>query len=238
VYDLVKRLIFPLLKVDAAGPHPPAGHQPHEQVQVLRAAPSYLRYRLFIWFLYAALWGTAVIIAVAVLLLTSPIGLVIVIPLTVLAVIKAAVLYVVTRLDYEMRWYVLTDRSLLIRQGVWTVREITLTFANAQNVRVTQGPLQRLFGFSNVEVDTAGGGSRRREDQKGLEFDPHRPVLRGLEKPGEVRTLIVDLIRRGRSAGLGDPDEMPETMTTSGPRLLEEILAEARALRAVIGDHA
>jgi hypothetical protein len=156
----------------------------------------------------------------------------------VVASIKAAILYVVTRLDYEMRWYVLTDRSLLIRQGVWIVREITLTFANAQNVRVTQGPLQRIFGFSNVEVDTAGGGSRRREDQKGLEFDPHRPVLRGLEKPGEVRTLIVELIRRGRSAGLGDPDEAPESAGEGGTQLLGEILAEAKLLRSALAERA
>jgi uncharacterized membrane protein YdbT with pleckstrin-like domain len=231
-------MIFPLLRVDAAGPHPPAGHQPHEQVQVLRAAPSYLRYRLFLWRLYAAGSGAAVIVASTALLLTSPLGLLIVIPLVVVAAIKVAILYVVTRLDYEMRWYVLTDRSLLIRQGVWTVREITLTFANAQNVRVTQGPLQRIFGFSNVEVDTAGGGSRRREDQRGLEFDPHRPVLRGLEKPGEVRTQIVELIRRGRSAGLGDPDEAPESVGEGGTRLLEEILAEARLLRSALGERA
>lgn len=236
MYESVKRIIFPLLRLDAAGPHPPAGHEPHEQVQVLRAAPSYLRYRLFLWFLYAATWGTAVTIASIALLLTSPLGLLIVIPLLVVAAIKAAILYVVTRLDYEMRWYVLTDRSLLIRQGVWIVREITLTFANAQNVRVTQGPLQRIFGFSNVEVDTAGGGSRRHEDQKGLEFDPHRPVLRGLEKPGEVRTLIVELIRRGRSAGLGDPDEAPERAGDGGVRLLEDILAEAKLLRSALGE--
>jgi uncharacterized membrane protein YdbT with pleckstrin-like domain len=137
----------------------------------------------------------------------------------------------VTRLDYETRWYVLTDRSLLIRQGVWWTREITLTFANAQNVRVTQGPLQRLFGFSNVEVDTAGGGGGRKEEKKGLEFDPHRAVLRGLDRPGDVQQRIVELVRRSRSAGLGDPDDHQAMPAAGSIALLEDILAEARRVK-------
>jgi membrane protein YdbS with pleckstrin-like domain len=234
VYEQIKRVVLPLLKVDAAEPHPPAGHQPHESVQVLRASPAYLQYRLFLWSLYAVVWGIMIGVASTALFLASPLGMILVVPVLIFALIKVAVLYVVTRLDYEMRWYVLTDRSLLIRQGVWFIREITLTFANAQNVRVTQGPLQRLFGFSNVEVDTAGGGGGRREEKKGLEFDPHRAVLRGLDKPGEVRTMIVDLVRRGRSAGLGDPDDHPDSPSENSSWLLQEILGEARQLREIV----
>jgi membrane protein YdbS with pleckstrin-like domain len=234
VYEAIRRLVLPLLKVDATEPHPPAGHQAHERVQILRASPAYLHYRIFFWSVYAVLWGAGVVVVSVVLLLTSPLGLLLVVPLVVLAAAKAAVLYVVTRLDYEMRWYVLTDRSMLIRQGVWFVREITLTFANAQNVRVTQGPLQRLFGFSNVEVDTAGGGGGRREEKKGMEFDPHRPVLRGLDNPAEVRTLIVELVRRGRSAGLGDPDDHSEAPSDGSTAVLQDILAEARKLREAV----
>jgi len=33
-------------------------------------------------------------------------------------------------LDWEMRWYIVTDRSLRIREGVWRVNEMTMTFAN------------------------------------------------------------------------------------------------------------
>jgi hypothetical protein len=46
--------------------------------------------------------------------------LLLVIPLAIIATIKAATLYV---LDYELRWYVITDRSLLIREGAWNVSE-------------------------------------------------------------------------------------------------------------------
>ena len=71
---------------------------------------------------------------------------------------QAALTYFSLRLNYEMRWYKVTDRSLRIRAGVWNVHEMTMTFANVQNISITQGPLERLFGISDVRVETAGGG--------------------------------------------------------------------------------
>jgi hypothetical protein len=92
-------------------------------------------------------------------------------------------------------------RDKWLRQGVWTIRELTLTFANVQNVHVLQGPVERIFGFSNVMLETAGGGSGQNEQRL---VDPHRAVLRGIENPAEVRDLILNLLRRYKTAGLGD----------------------------------
>jgi uncharacterized membrane protein YdbT with pleckstrin-like domain len=140
---------------------------------------------------------------------------------------------VTTRLNYDMRWYVITDRSLLIREGIWVVREITLTFANAQNVRITQGPLQRLFGFSNVEVDTAGGGGGGGSHGEGTK--PHRAVLRGLDNATFVRDLILEHLRRHRTAGLGDPDDRAGAGHKAfNPALLGEILEEAKRVRVAL----
>lgn len=185
---------------------------------------------MFIWKLYAILWGAGVAASAVALYLLDTRLLLVVIPLLIIAAFKAATLYVVSRLDYEMRWYVITERSLLIREGVWTVREITLTFANAQNVRVTQGPIERLFGFSNVEVDTAGGGS----GDKGTK-DRKSAVLRGLANPAEVRDVILDLLRQHRTAGLGDPDD-PEGGASESidPNILDEIREEAKGMRRAL----
>jgi len=169
-----------------------------------------------------------------VLLAISGWFLVLVVPLILMAAFKAAVLYVTTRLNFDMRWYVITDRSLLIREGVWIVREITLTFANAQNVRTTQGPLQRLFGFSNVEVDTAGGGGGG-GGHEGKGTAPHRAILRGLDKAPLVRDLILEHLRQHRTAGLGDPDDrIGASQRAFNPALLREILKEAKILRAAL----
>src|ERR1700722_10036844 len=66
--------------------------------------------------------------------------------------------YFLQRLNYEMRWYIVTDRSLRIRSGVVWLREMTMTFANIQGIRVSANPIEGLLGLADVEVQSAGGG--------------------------------------------------------------------------------
>jgi membrane protein YdbS with pleckstrin-like domain len=216
--------------VEESDPRPLAGS--HDSFQVFRACPAFLAYNLFFWKLYAAILALSVAAASAALLLFNRWFIVLVVPLVLFAAFKASVLYVTTRLNYDMRWYVITDRSLLIREGIWIVREITLTFANAQNVRITQGPLQRYFGFSNVEVDTAGGGGGHKESQS---TSPHRAVLRGLDQAAPVRDLVLEQLRKHRTTGLGDPDDhVAGSHLPFDPVTLREIWDEARKLRETL----
>lgn len=202
MYEWLKGIILPLLRIADSEPHPPAGHGPNDVLRVERADPGFLRLKLFQWNFYAVAWSLAVIVVSTLLLIADARLLLLVIPLILFAIVKAATLYVTMRLDYEMRWYVITDRSLMIREGVWNTKEITLTFANAQNVRVSQGPLERFFGFSTVEIETAGGGSGEHGGSR------HCAHLRGLARPQEVRDLILDRLRGLKTAGLGDPDDV------------------------------
>lgn len=157
-------------------------------------------------------------------------------------VLQAPVTYAMVRLDYDLRWYVVTDRSLRIREGLTTLREQTMTFANIQNISISQGPLQRLLGISDVEVHAAGGGGGG--DQK--KSDPlsrslHVSVFRGVDNANDIRDLLRARTRRYLGSGLGDPDEQhPDDLTEGSPWNAESALAEAansllsevRALRA------
>ena len=118
--------------------------------------------------------------------------------------------YFSLRLNYEMRWYKVTDRSLRIRAGVWNVHEMTMTFANIQNISITQGPLERLFGISDVRVETAGGGgaSGSHGQGSGIGSNLHVAVFRGVDTPEQIRDLMLDRLRQVRSTGLGDPDDV------------------------------
>lgn len=149
--------------------------------------------------------------------------------------------YAVRRLDYELRWYAVTDRSLRIRAGVVAVQESTLSFANLQQVVVTQGPLQRLLGLADVRVQSAGGGGDAHEG-KGADDSLHTAVFHGVDNAVEIRDLILDRLRLFRASGLGDPEEAhaeapPVAAQPAGAALAaaRELLAETRALRQALG---
>src|SRR5436190_370073 len=93
--------------------------------------------------------------------------------------------YAMARLDYELRWYIVTDRSLRIRAGLTSVQESTMSFANLQQVVVTQGPLQRLLGIADVRVQSAGGGGDHQPGRAGDSL--HTGVFRGVENASQIR---------------------------------------------------
>jgi hypothetical protein len=55
------------------------------------------------------------------------------------------------RLDWEARWYMVSDECLRIREGLFRTHERTMTVANIQNLSVRRGPLQKLLGIADLE---------------------------------------------------------------------------------------
>ena len=75
------------------------------------------------------------------------------------------------RLNYVLRWYMVTDRSLRIRSGVFNMQELTMTFSNIQEDSCNRrGPLQKLLKLA----DTRGAVRGRRIQERRR---PHRAVL-------------------------------------------------------------
>jgi len=144
------------------------------------------------------------------------------------------------RLDFEKRWYLVTDRSLRVREGVVNVREMTITFANIQNISISQGPIQRLIGIADLRVDTAGGGPSRGDKKEGGE-SLHTVRFRGVDNANEIRELITERLRGLKDSGLGDRDEMLASrqgaISSTEPAVisaLRELAAEAAALRRTV----
>ncbi len=158
-------------------------------------------------------------------------------------IIQLPITFAMVRLDYEMRWYIVTDRSLRIREGLQRVREMTLTFANVQDITIVQNPLEALLGIANVRVRTAGGGQAASKDSGKSEEEEtaHLGVLRGVDDAPAIRDLILARLKSLRDAGLGDPDDhdtAPVAPTAADGGALaaaREVLEEARALRGALG---
>jgi len=151
--------------------------------------------------------------------------------------------FVVLRLEYQMRWYMVTDRSLRLRWGLWKVQEVTMSYANLQQVVVSQGPLERLLGISNVRVESAGGSGKSAGKGEEKRSSMHSGVFHGVDNAGEIRDLILDRLRRFRESGLGDPDELKsgriqdaaQCQHAATQEVLEaarDLLSEARKLRS------
>ncbi len=220
-------------------PAPPPGSPP----LIFQAAPKFFTLRILRWSITQAIAVTGLVLAFSfhafVLPKSMPRSVVWVIwiieALGVLALAAEVLLgWMIVRLDYELRWYMLSDRAIRIREGVATVREKTIALANIQNISVRQGPLQRFLGIADVEVKTAGGGGKSSdiESSKGGGSEPmHVAYFRGVDTAEEIRDLLREGVRAQRDAGLGDPDE---PQSDDAQAAVAELLTEARALRAAV----
>lgn len=236
MFDALRGWVLRILRVPAE-PSAPAGDR---VVRVFRAAPAYFRYRL-------ALWGISQLSALAGLLF-SLLFVALVAPKVpddriafvmraaealawAVFVVQLGFSLAVLRLGYEMRWYILSDRALRIREGILSVKEKTITFANIQQISIRQGPLQRLLGIADVQVSSAGGGSGSSGAHGGSVGESmHEAYFRGVDNAEEIRAVIAERVRLHRDSGLGNPDE-PEHPHIAGDTGGSDVLLAARELR-------
>ncbi len=241
MYNSFRQFCERLLRIPP-DPEPPPGDQ--ASMRLFRAAPNFYKYLLVVWALgtlFALLFLSMFFVAPVVLMMVetkagkpwAPLLLVIPGIVFTLFVLTRLFSLAVLRLNFEKRWYVVTDRSLRIREGVVNVREMTVTFANIQNISISQGPIQRALGIADLQVDTAGGGAVTKGQQAAQNL--HTAWFRGIDNANEVRELIQQRLRHLKDSGLGDHEEME---TQSSPATssawvaaLREIHDEARALR-------
>ena len=149
--------------------------------------------------------------------------------------VQLPITFAIIRLDYQLRWYVVTDRAARLREGVLTLTEMTFTLVNVQDIRIQQGPLQRLLGLADVELRTAGGSDAGGEGGHGSapSRNLHLARFRGVDNADAIRDLVLERMKRARDAGLGDPDDAEaETSGAHGARdAARELMAESAALR-------
>jgi membrane protein YdbS with pleckstrin-like domain len=192
----------------------------------------YLSYlKLYFWIALVLIDGALFVGWIVVLVADPWLGLLLAIPALVIIVVPDIIAYIMIHLRYDTMWYVMTDRSLRCRRGIWVIVEHTITFENVQNVHVRRGPVQYFFGISKVIVETAGSAEREGESTFAV---GNKAIMEGIDNPKEIRKLIMERVDRSRSAGLGD-----ETLAAVGSRpswgaahreVLREILEEVRAL--------
>ncbi|MEZ6135198.1 MAG: PH domain-containing protein [Pirellulaceae bacterium] len=173
-------------------------------IRSFRPSEGFLRYlKLFFWIGLTIFDGLLFIGMVALLISFPIVGLIAAPFIIAIMVLPDIVAYIAIHLRYDTTWYVLSDRSMRIRRGIWNIHETTITYDNIQNVSIRQGPVQRYFGFSDVLVETAGGGAAV-QTSEGASVAGHHGLLEGIGNAEEVRDLILAKWQSSRSTGLGD----------------------------------
>jgi membrane protein YdbS with pleckstrin-like domain len=230
----IERRLLALLKVPEA-PQPPDGSA--DSIRVFRAGRNYYLWSVIVWGAFVLLVGVvlaAASVPLAVAIRRAPewgriaaAGILVLLWATYLG--TAAIALLSRRLNYGLRWYIVTDRSLRIRSGIFQMSELTMTYSNVQEIRVASGPLQLLLGIADVEVQAAGGGGDGQHGARG-----HVGRFTGVAHAPEIRDLIVDSLRLFSDSGLGEQPAAAIPQPASDLAAATRVLDEARALRAVL----
>jgi uncharacterized membrane protein YdbT with pleckstrin-like domain len=243
-----------LLKVPPE-PHLPAGDP--RSARVFRAAPNYWRLKLLQWgarqavTLVGFLFLAGALSAAPESMDINNRGRARRVPLaSAMAVMRGLEIFAVAawvaqlpitlallRLDYELRWYVVTDRAARLREGILNLTEMTFTLVNVQDIRIRQGPLQRLLGLADVELRTAGGSEAPMGagSHGGHARNLHLARFKGVGNAPAIRDLVLHRMKAARDAGLGDPDDPaahPEARASVLDHAIVELTRESAALRA------
>lgn len=236
VYGTVWIILTALLRVPRKPPELPVARG--ETADAFHPAPGYLRYKrlgmhVFLAFLLLGLGVAALTVAVAkgpgLALLVAGSG-------TAIWFFLAVIGYTEIRLRYDTTWYVMNQRSVRLRAGILLVVEQTFTFENVQNVKVTQGPIQRHCGIADVVLDTAGGGGATGQNAEAVQFfSAHRGLLFGLDAAEQVRDLILSRMGRQTGVGLGDDGGAGASGRTRRPEHMRRLREIRDELRGMVG---
>ncbi|MCA9286174.1 MAG: PH domain-containing protein [Phycisphaerales bacterium] len=213
VYQGVWGVLAGLFKVPQEPPSLPVA--PGDDLLVFQPSDGYLRYLKFYFWLALVAIDLAILFLWLLIAVAVPwLGILLAIPAFLLAVVPDILAYIAIHLRFDTTWYLMTERSLRIRRGIMEIAEVTITFENVQNVHITQGPLQRIFGISNVLVETAGGGSGAASPERGS--TGHQGVIEGVDNAADIRDRVMARVRSSQSAGLGDEADRDGDPTASG----------------------
>lgn len=98
---------------------------------------------------------------------------------------------------YNRFLYEISDNGVKIEQGVVWKKYTSIPYERVQNVDIKRGIIARMFGFSSVDIETAGrsGGYARYGRRRGqYRSEGHLPAL-GPNHAEQVREFVLKKIK-------------------------------------------
>lgn len=123
---------------------------------------------------------------------------------------------------YRSLKYEIHDDEVIVRVGIITRSVKHVPFRTITNLKVHQGPLDRLFGIGNLSIQTAGMSGQSGVEEK----------LEGLPNFQEVYEQVAVALRRFR--GGMSPTQAEEELVQADGQALAQLLEEVRAIRKAV----
>lgn len=236
MYQGLWRVLVNLFRVPDEPPTLPVAAD--EAIRSFQPGPEFLAYLKF-WF-----WLVLLLVDIALTIATIVIGIVLIVeglwwvnifllPIAlVIIVVPDVIAYVAIHLRYDTTWYVMTDRSLRIRRGIWVIQETTVTFENVQNLKIRQGPVQRKFGIASVILETAGASAQY--GKGGSSNIGNVAVIEGITNAAEIRDRILQRLRASAFAGLGDEVRASQGVSRPAAGFMPQHLAALAEIRTEV----
>lgn len=153
--------------------------------------------------------------------------------LAVMAVIFVVLAFaggVWAHLYYGTVRYLLTSTEMTWGRGVLWKQTGIVPYNRITNVDIIQGPVMRLFGISNLRIQTAGYSANQLAEIK----------LQGIRDPEPLRAVIMDFVRSGHPVAAVTGAETPvgpvsvSAASPSGQAADAAVLRELREIGAVL----
>jgi len=116
---------------------------------------------------------------------------------------------------YDSIIYRFTENEIIGKRGVWFKRTGIVPYHRITNIDVVQGPIARKFGLASLRIQTAGY-SRVAASEMSID---------GVEHYEDLRTIIMDFVRRGGEAIEEKPREED---------INQKILSELMRIREIL----
>ncbi|TFG19207.1 MAG: helix-turn-helix domain-containing protein, partial [Promethearchaeota archaeon] len=112
--------------------------------------------------------------------------------------------YMINVVFWKTFTYRISDQYIRIHSGVFTKSKTTIPFSRIQNINLTQGVFDRLFGLHTVKIETAGKSAGQ---QQGGPVKPEG-YIPGVKDPDRIAEIIDKLVHKytqtKTDSGIGD----------------------------------
>lgn len=65
--------------------------------------------------------------------------------------------YIEPFFEYKQWSYRINEEEIFFKEGVFFIRSVTIPIVRIQNIKLKEGPINRMFNLASVQIGTAGG---------------------------------------------------------------------------------